>query len=106
MVKIRLNKAERVPITINTVPKTKTINGRDIVTWNNYIRIAPNEVLKTDDKALIEFLEGYKIKLRYNAELEKALQQNGVPYEVEYCKSCGGRIRKISYRPIEVIKDE
>ena len=104
MGQIRLNKAERVPITINTVPKTKKINGRDIVTWSNYIRIAPNEMQKTDDEALLKFLEDYEVKIRYNTELEEALKANNVPYEVEYCKSCGGKVKKISYHPVEVLR--
>lgn len=106
MAKIRLNKAERVSVTINNVPKTKIMNGKPIVTYSNYIRIAPNEVLKTDDEAMIAFFKAYKRKVRYNAELEQALKQNDVPYEVEYCKSCGGRVKKISYRVVEVMDNE
>ena len=102
MAKVRLNKAERVPITINMVAKTKIINGKPIVTCSNYLRIAPGEVLKTNDEAMLNFLREYKVKIRYNAEVERALKENNVPYEVEYCKSCGGRIKKISYHPVEV----
>ena len=55
---------------------------------------------------MLNFFRGYKRKVRYNAELEEALKQNGVPYETEYCKSCGGRIKKISYRVVEVMDNE
>lgn len=104
MAKIRLNSAERVPITINMVAKTKEINGKSIVTYSNYLRIAPGEVLESDDEAMLNFLKDYKVKIRYNAELERALKENKVPYEVEFCKSCGGRIKKISYHPVEVTR--
>ena len=106
MATIRLNKVERVAVTIQPVPITRKINGKDIVTWNNYLRIAPNETRKSDDEALLNFLKSYKHKVRYNAETEKALKEYGVPYEIEYCKSCGGKIKKISYNPVEVMDNE
>ena len=102
MAKVRLNKAERVALTFTPVPKTKKINGRDIVTYNNTLRLVPNETYETDDEALIEYLKAYKTKIRYNAETERALKEHNVPYEVEYCKSCGGKVKKISYHPVEV----
>lgn len=103
MTKYRLNSAERVPITINMVAKTKKINGRDVVTYSNYIRLVPGVEYQTDDEAMINFLRNHKVKVRYNAELEQALRQNKVPYDVEMCKSCGGKVKKISYHPVEVL---
>lgn len=104
MTEYRLNKAEKVSVTINNVAKTKEINGKSIVTYSNYIRLAPNMVYKTDDEAMLNFFRNYKRKVRYTAEIERALKENDVPYEVEYCRSCGGKIKKISYRPVEVIE--
>lgn len=106
MAKYRLNKAEKVVVTINNVAKTKVINGKSIVTYSNYIRLVPNEVYATDDEAMLKYLADYKRKVRYNAELERALKDNGVPYDIEFCKSCGGKVKKISYRVVEVLKDE
>lgn len=103
MTKYRLNKAEKVPITINMVAKTKKINGRDVVTYSNYMRLVPGVEYKTDDEAMVNFFRNYKVKIRYNAETERALLQNKVPYDIEMCKSCGGRIKKISYHPVEVL---
>lgn len=104
MVKYRLNKAEKVAVTINAVAKTKEIGGKSVVTYNNYIRLVPGIIYETDDMALIEYFKGYKRKVRYNAELEQALKANGVAYDVEFCKSCGGKIKKISYKVVEVLK--
>ena len=84
--------------------KTKIINGKAVVTYSNYINLVPNVVYKTDDEAMLNFFRNYKRKVRYNAEIERALKENGVPYEIEMCRSCGGRIKKISYRPVEVIE--
>ena len=104
MTEYRLNKAEKVRVLINNVAKTKIINGKSVVTYSNYINLVPGVIYKTDDEAMLNFFRNYKRKVRYNAELERALTQNDVPFEIEMCKSCGGRIKKISYRPVEVIE--
>lgn len=106
MTEYRLNKAEKVSVTINNVAKTKVINGKSIVTYSNYIRLAPNTVYKTDDEAMLNFFRAYKRKVRYTAEIERALKENNVPYEIEMCRSCGGKIKKISYRVVEVLDNE
>ena len=106
MTEYRLNKAEKVSVTINNVAKTKDINGKSIVTYSNYIRLAPNTVYKTDDEAMLNFFRAYKRKVRYTAEIERALKENNVPYEIEMCRSCGGKIKKISYRVVEVLDNE
>ena len=106
MTEYRLNKAEKVSVTINNVAKTKIINGRSVVTYSNYIRLAPDTVYKTDDEARLNFFRNYKRKVRYTAEIERALKQNNVPYETEMCRSCGGKVKKISYRVVEVLDNE
>lgn len=104
MTEYRLNKAEKVRVLINNVAKTKIINGKSIVTYSNYINLVPGVVYKTDDEAMLNFFRNYKRKVRYNAEIERALKENKVPYEIEMCRSCGGKIKKISYRPVEVME--
>lgn len=104
MAKYRLNSAEKVQVTINNVAKTKKINGKEIVTYSNYIRLVPGVIYETDDEAMLNFFKNYKRKVRYNADIERALKNHNVPYEVEYCKSCGGKIKKISYKVVEVLK--
>ena len=104
MAKYRLNNAEKVQVTINNVAKTKKINGREIVTYSNYIRLVPGVIYETDDAAMLTFFRNYKRKVRYTADIERALKENDVPYEVELCRSCGGKIKKISYRVVEVLK--
>lgn len=104
MAKYRLNNAEKVRILINNVAKTKKINGREVVTYSNYINLVPGKIYETDDEAMLNFFRNYKRKVRYNTELERALKQNNVPYEIEFCRSCGGKVKKISYHPVEVLK--
>lgn len=102
MTKYRLNKAETLAVTINNVARTKKINGKDIVTYSNYIRLVPGKVYETDDEAMLNFFKSYKRKVRHSATLEANLSSSGVPYEIEYCRSCGGRVKKISYQVVEV----
>ena len=104
MTEYRLNKAEKVRVLINNVAKTKIINGKSIVTYSNYINLVPGVVYKTDDEAMLNFFRNYKRKVHYNSEIERALKENNVPYEIEMCRSCGGKIKKISYRPVEVME--
>lgn len=104
MAKYRLNSAEKVQVTINNVAKTKKINGKEIVTYSNYIRLVPGVIYETDDEAMLNFFMNYKRKVRYNADIERALKSNNVPYDIEYCRSCGGKIKKISYKVVEVLK--
>ena len=100
--KYRLNKAETVPVTLYHVAKTKTINGRDIVTYNNYLRLSPTDEYETDDEAMLNWLRTYTRKVKYTRDLENLLKSKCVPYETEMCKSCGGRVKKIKYQLVEV----
>ena len=104
MAKYKLNDAEKVRVLINNVAKTKKVNGREIVTYSNYINLVPGVVYETDDEAMLNFFRNYKRKVRYNAEVEAALKQHKVPYDIEFCRSCGGKVKKISYKPVEVLK--
>lgn len=107
MAKYRLNKAETVETRINNVAKTRNINGKAIVTYSNFISLIPNKVYETDDEAMINFFKNYKrvVKGRHTADLEQALKSAEVPYEVEFCRSCGGRVKKISYKLVEVFDE-
>lgn len=100
--KYRLSKAYTATHTIYNVAKTKTVGGRDIITYSNYMKLVPGEEYETDDPATIEFFRTHKEKLRHNPQAEKMFVDNHIPYEVEYCKSCGGRVKKIVFHPVEV----
>lgn len=100
--KYRLNKAEKIPVTLYNVAKVRKINGRDVVTYANYIRLVPGEEYETEDAAMINWFREYKRKVKQSKSVEDALKNNNVPYEIELCRSCGGRVRKIVYNPVEV----
>lgn len=106
MTKYRLNSAEKVQVTLYNVPKTRVLNtGKKVVTYSNYLKLVPGKVYVTDDEAMLDYFRTYKRKVRFTAYLEKLLQEQSVPYEIEYCKSCGGKVRKISYRVVEVLDE-
>lgn len=100
--KYRLNKAEKIPVTLYNVPKTKEINGREVVTYNNFIKLAPGEEYETDDEAMLNWFREHRRKVRYSKSVEESLSGSDVPYEIELCRSCGGKVRKISYQLVEV----
>lgn len=102
--KYRLNKAEIVPIRLYNVAATKNVNGRNIVTYTNSIKLAPNEVYETEDEAMIQWFRDYRRKVRYSKQLENTLKEADVPYVIELCRSCGGKIQKISYQVVEVME--
>ena len=103
MAQYKLNSAEKVQVTINNVAVTKIINGKPIVTYSNYIRLTPNKIYTTEDEAMLNFFRNYKRKVRYNADLEATLKAHNVPYEIEWCRVCSGKVKKISYNVVEVM---
>ena len=100
--KYKLISAETVPITLYMVPVT---NGAR-VTYNHYLRLEPGVVYETDDLAQINYLKNKTTKVRYSETIERALKESGAEYNIEYCKSCGGRVKKIEYHNIEVVEDD
>lgn len=102
MAKYRLNSAETLPNTINNVAVTKIISGKSIVTYSNYMRLSPGVEYETDDPAMIEFFKTYRRKVKHTDTLEALLASSGVPYDIEYCRSCGGKVKKINYQVVIV----
>ena len=84
MAQYRLNVAETVPVTLYMMPITR--QGK--VTYNNYLRL-----LKEKTQTV-----------KYKESIENALKDANIDYEIEFCRSCGGRVKKIKYHLIEVIE--
>ena len=58
----------------------------------------------TDDVIFKESLKGARVKKAYSKELEEVLKKHNIPYEEIYCKTCGGRTKKLSYAIVEVVE--
>ncbi len=100
MAQYRLNVAETVPVTLYMMPITR--QGK--VTYNNYLRLEPGKVYETDDVATIAYLKEKTQTVKYKESIENALKDANIDYEVEFCRSCGGRVKKIKYHLIEVVE--
>ena len=74
------------------------------ITKYSYIVLDPNvEYEMPNDELFQKSIIGCKFKKPYSRALEEALKANDIPYQVEMCKSCGGRVKKLVYNPMEVI---
>lgn len=59
-------------------------------------------VLPENDPLLVQELKGLKAKVKHTPELEESLKACNAEYKVEVCKTCGGRLKKIIYKMLEV----
>lgn len=75
------------------------------VTKYSYIVLDPGvEYELPEDDLFQKSIYGCKFKKPYTKDMENVLKTNNVPYEVELCKTCGGRVKKLVYNPLEVIE--
>lgn len=102
MVTYKLIDAIKVPLTISVASK------KDGYVRYGYTRLEPNKVYEVPegDTVLLNSLKNAKSKKGYSEKLEALLQECGANYKVEYCQSCGGKVRKIEYYVIEVMENE
>lgn len=69
-----------------------------------YVVLEPNTVYDTEGDELLErSLREAKFKKNYDSHMEQILKDNNIPYTVEACKVCGGRVKKLIYNPIEEV---
>lgn len=57
-----------------------------------------------DDPDFEASLRAKVIERPYSQQVEEILKHNGIEYEVKMCKQCGGRVKKLRYRPVEVFE--
>lgn len=75
------------------------------ITKYTYITLDPGvEYELPNDPLFIASVKGSKFKKFYDRNMEMKLKSANIPYEVEMCKSCGGRVKKLVYNPLEVIE--
>lgn len=91
-------------ITTPSVFYVQQSTGNGKFRWGS-IRLVPDKIYETDDKKLIESLSvrGY-MRVPYNEALENKLKEHGKDYQIEVCKSCGGRVKKIKYHAVEILE--
>ncbi len=75
-----------------------------------HIKLYPNVDYSLDEKEIygdetaIRSLKEATYRKPYTKALEEKLKLYGVSYEIDYCKACGGRVKKLVYHPVEVIE--
>lgn len=95
----KLIDAIETPTTLNVA---RLQNG---ITKYGHIRLDPGKKYELDeDRIFISSLKNAKVQKRYSKELAERLDTFQIPYEETICKSCGGRIKKLSYAVVEVVE--
>lgn len=95
----KLIKGIDTPTTINVVRKQ---NG---IARYGHVTLVPNEKYELgDDELFINSLKSAKVEKRYTQQLVNQLNLLGIEYEEVFCKSCGGRTKKVSYNVVEVVE--
>lgn len=91
-------------VTSPTTLYLQKTGDRGLRRWGS-MRLDPGKIYETDDEILIESLSAKKsVLVPYNPKLEERLKELGKEYSVELCKACGGRVKKIRYDAVEILK--
>lgn len=90
---------------INERTRVDVVFRKNGITKYSYITLDPGVEYELPNDELFESsVRGAKFKKFYNRDMEEKLKSNNVPYKIEMCKSCGGRVKKLVYNPLEVIE--
>ena len=89
-----------------TVPKNLNLAGMENgLLRYRVIRLIPGKKYKIpEDRTLLNELKNVTETEKYSEAKEAALKRCGIPYETVYCKSCGGRVKKLKYHIVEVVE--
>ena len=83
-------------------PQTKLIQTTDRA--YQYVTLKPGKHYKLLSYEMMEQIsDKFKEKVKYSDSLEKTLKDAGMEYEVVKCRTCGGRVRKLEYKTVEVV---
>lgn len=101
--RFRLVSVINTPVNVGVFKTVQTRNG----TYKKHMtmRLEPGLTYDTENDPVLErsIQTLRKRKVRWTQELENKLKEAGIDYTAEYCKSCGGRIKKIEFSEIEEV---
>ena len=75
-----------------------------------WINVVPGRNYMLDDDPIygnedfINSLKRHEIEKTYSQQIEEQLKRLGIKYRTKMCKSCGGRLKKILYHPLEFVE--
>lgn len=73
----------------------------------SYAKLVPGVVYEAEDDALfINSLSSAKVTKRYSESLVQELEAQGIKFESERTRCCGGNRQMLSYRIVEVMKPD
>ncbi|MEI5994015.1 hypothetical protein [Candidatus Enterococcus mansonii] len=91
---------------IDTITTLNVASQKNGATVYNHVRLKPGECHEVgNDQVFIRSLQNMQVERPYSLELVNELSSLGVKYTEKICKSCGGRIKKVSYSVIEFIDE-
>ncbi|MGM0175694.1 hypothetical protein [Enterococcus sp. DIV0800] len=92
------------PITnVQQINVAQRINGR---ITHGVLRLTPGKVYELeDDELFLKSLQAATVQKRYDTNLEAQLKAAGVEYQQNFCKSCGGRVKKLEYSIVKVVEE-
>lgn len=83
-------------------PQTKLI--QTTAKAYQYVTIQPEKHYKLlDDAMMAQISEKFKEKRKYSDALKKTLADAGIEYKEVLCKTCGGKVKKLEYKTVEVV---
>lgn len=94
-----LSKAIDVPVTVMVYSHP---DGKPGVYGRLYLKPGVVHELPNNDAAFVNSVKTAMTKKRYDSAIEARLKELGVEYEINLCKTCGGRKRFIEYHTVEV----
>lgn len=86
-------------VTVNAV---MDVNG--IKTYGFVLVVPGKRYALGTDPTLLSTLKAFSIESKYSPELVEQLKASGIEYDEHVCKSCGGRVKKLSYSPLEIVE--
>ena len=85
-----------------TSPQTKLIQTTE--KKYQYVTLKPKKHYKLlSDEMMAQISEKFTEKRKYSDSLKKTLDDAGMEYEIVKCRSCGGRVKKLEYKTVEVV---
>ncbi|MEI5990409.1 hypothetical protein [Enterococcus crotali] len=91
---------------IDTITTLNVASQKDGVIIYSHVRLKPGEKYELgDDKVFSRSLQQIQVERPYSQPLANELRSLGIEYTESSCKSCGGRIKKISYSVVEIIDE-
>lgn len=71
-----------------------------------HVQLTPGKKYELgDDEVFINSLRSVTTQKSYSKELVSILESYGVPYEEKFCRTCGGKVKKIAYNVVEVVEE-